>query len=193
MSARVVLGAVLAGLAMFVWGALSHMVLGLTDRPMKSIPAEEAFVQVLRQSLPGPGLYLYPGLPPGFEKLSKAEQDAATKQVMDRAAASPHGIVVYAPAAEVMNPAQLGRQLAGDVAAAWLAAIVIAMAGLASYARRVLVVVLLGLFGACMLALPYANWYGFPADFTRMTFVDVALRSLSCGLVLGAIVRPTKR
>jgi hypothetical protein len=102
----------------------------------------------------------------------------------------PHGIlVVAAPSgAAGLSPANLLRQLLGDVAAALAAALVLAIAGIGRYAARLAAVVLIGIFAGCAILLPYWNWYGFPADFTVASLCDVALRAAACGLVLAAIV-----
>jgi hypothetical protein len=189
MSGRVILGAILGGIAMFVWGALSHIVLGFVDHSLKSIPDEAAVIATLESKIAQPGIYLYPGLPPGFEKLSKADQQAAFERIGEANKTRPHGIIVYAPpAGAVMSPSQLGRQLAGDIAAALVAAILLAITAPAGYPRRLLIVVLMGLFGGCLINLPYWNWYGFPGNFTAFSLLDEVLRATAGGLVLAAIV-----
>jgi hypothetical protein len=194
MSGRVILGAMLGGIAMFVWGALSHMVLGFTDHSLKSIPDEAAVVGTLESKIAQPGIYLYPGLPPNFEKMSKADQQAAFERMGEANKTRPHGLIIYAPpAGAVMSPAQLGRQLAGDIATALVAAILLAITAPAGYPRRLVIVSLAGLFGGCLIHLPYWNWYGFPGDFTVFSLLDDVLRATAGGLVLAAIVRKHPR
>lgn len=41
MAKKVILGSVLGGIAVYVWGVLSHMVLGLGETGIKQIPNED--------------------------------------------------------------------------------------------------------------------------------------------------------
>src|SRR5262249_9718648 len=154
---RVILGALLGGLAMFVWGALSHAVLGFTDRALKSLPDEAPVIATIESKVPEHGIYFYPGLPAGVEKQPKAEQQAALQRMAENEKLHPHGILVVAPpsAAARLSPANLLRQLLGDVAAALAAALVLALAGIGRYAARLAVVVLIGAFAGCAILLPY--------------------------------------
>ena len=63
MTGRTVLGIALAGLAMFIWGALSHMVLGLGEAGIRNIPNESAMLSAVRTNIDRSGFYMFPGMP----------------------------------------------------------------------------------------------------------------------------------
>src|SRR5690349_21033219 len=109
---RVVLGAVLGGIAMFVWGGLSHMVLGFTDRTLKTFADDTEVVGPLSLQVPDPGIYIFPGLPENYRKLGKDEQAAVMKRMDEFERTRPHGILVISnPTGEsVLSPKQLGKQ-----------------------------------------------------------------------------------
>jgi hypothetical protein len=50
----------------------------------------------------------------------------------------------------------------------------------------------MGLFGFLSILVSYWNWYGFPTDFTIGAVLDEVIGWFLAGLVLAAIVRPTK-
>jgi hypothetical protein len=180
---------VLGGLAMFVWGFVSHVVIGTTDHALQSMPAarEHEVVEQLSQ-LPGPGMYIYPTL-----GLRMGSKDAEGMKRLDEALkTSPNGIItVAAPAGGMMPPRKLVFQLLSDMLAAMIAGIALAIARIPKYGTRVFFVALLGLFAGFMVSLPYWNWYGFPTNYTVPEIFDLAIRGAAGGLVLGAFIKPS--
>jgi hypothetical protein len=190
MTLRIIIGGVAAGVAMFIWGAVSHMVLGMEESAIKEIPDEEQVLGVLKSEIKEPGFYFFPGMgPPATSKEQKAE---AMKKWTEKYQAGPRGIMIYRPdGAQAMSPTQLSLQFAAETLAALVAAIVLAQAvGLKSYGGRVGLVTLLGLLPFFMVNFPYWNWYGFPTNYTLIELADKLLRLFVGGLVLAAIVRP---
>jgi hypothetical protein len=61
MSKKILLASVLGGIAMFIWGAVSHMVLGLGESSMKAMQNEDAVIAVMKENMKESGLYLFPG------------------------------------------------------------------------------------------------------------------------------------
>ena len=59
---RLVLAGILAGIVVFVWSAIDHMVLPFGHMGVKMLPQEEATVAALKASIPEGGLYVFPGL-----------------------------------------------------------------------------------------------------------------------------------
>lgn len=191
MAMRIIIGGVCAGVAMFIWGAVSHMALGLEESTIKEIPNEELVLSVMQTNIKESGLYFFPGMnvPPGATKEQKAE---AEKKWTEKYQAGPRGILVYHPEGEqAMSPKQLGLQLAAEIAAGLVAALVLAYAGnLKSYGSRVVLVTLLGLLPFCMVNFPYWNWYGFPDRYTLVQLADKLVSFLIAGIFLAAIVKP---
>ncbi len=61
MTKKVLLGSVLGGLALFVWGFISHMLLPLGEVGIKVMPNEEPVMAAMSESLSEPGFYFFPG------------------------------------------------------------------------------------------------------------------------------------
>ena len=72
MAKRIVLAGVLGGLALFLWGSLSHIVLGLGEVGIREIPPaqEQGVLETLRPGLREPGFYFFPGrgITPGMSQ-----------------------------------------------------------------------------------------------------------------------------
>ena len=76
MAKRIVLAAVLAGMVLFAWQSISHMVVELGEVGIREIPNEDAVLAAMRQSIPEPGFYLFPGMPVP-PNATKEQQQAA--------------------------------------------------------------------------------------------------------------------
>lgn len=183
---RILIAGVLGGIVLFGWGAFAHMVLQL-DAGMKGMPREDEIVGVMRDNITEPGIYFFPW---GDTDSMTPEAETQWKAKYRR---GPSGLLIYSPSNEKdpMTPAQLGTQLGIDVMLAILAAMLLAQAAPAmpQYIMRVFFVLLIGLIAGIAVPLPYWNWYGFPADFTRAAVAEQVLGYTLAGLVIAAIVR----
>ena len=163
---------VIAGIAVFLWGGLAHLALGLGgESTFKRMPpaAEAALAQVKE-----PGLYIFP-FTKDMNEMSKAIEK------------NPYGLMVFTPAGVPMNMGSLmGMQALGDIlaclVAAWMFSLVLPR--LTGFASRVGFVMALGLFSFLTSELPYWNWYHFPADFSAFALVFKLTAALLAGVVL---------
>ncbi len=192
MTKRVLLGGVLAGVVMFLWGAVSHMALGLGDAGIQSLPSEDKVLDAMRENIKDGGFYFFPGEPEGTRTGNKVERDAATKAWTDKFRQGPHGILIYHPeGTEPMSPGQLLIQLVTDIALALVVAFLLGQVASAMkcFIGRVVFVGLIGLITGLAILVPYWNWYGYPANFTIANMVDQVIGFSLGGLVLAAIVK----
>jgi hypothetical protein len=197
MGKRIIIGGVLGGIALFCWGALSHMVFQLGDVGMRSLPSEETALPALRGTVKEPGLYFFPGIDmKAVSALPKDQAEAATKAWTEKWKAGPRGLLVIHPeptSAEPMTPATLGRQLGTDAFACLLVAYLISQLSTKSrYSCRVGVASTVGFLTAWVICVPYWNWYGFPGNFTLAAIADRTIGFTLAGLVMAAIVKPSQ-
>lgn len=163
---RIGIAGLLGGIVMFVWGALSHMVLPLGEMGLRTLPIaqQDAVLAAAREGMQDPGIYILPG----FEDMDHYGDEARHAEYGRRAAANPYAFVVYQPHANDlvnnMGPA-LAREFATNVLSALLAALVVGAAAV-GMGRRILLVGAMGLFGWFANAVPLWNWYRFPTEFT---------------------------
>jgi hypothetical protein len=185
---RIVIAGIVAGLLVFVWGAIAHTVLplGMAGMQVPTADAQNAALTALQGSFDQEGIYLLP-LPP--EEVW--EDDAAMARFGAEAAKRPYAFVVYQPRGTDINAGfggLLARQAGLDVLAALVAAFV--AAGIAgSLLRRALSVAAMGVFAWLAMAAPYWNWYRFPADFVGAALIEQAVGWLIGGFAIAWLLR----
>jgi hypothetical protein len=189
-TAKGILAAVAGGAVMFVWGAVSHMVLPLGMAGIGELPAEDQVLAALREHVPDAGFYFFPGMGEGAGG-SREEREAAWKRFEEKHRRGPHGILVYAPGGgEPMSTRQLATELASNVAACLVASVILAQLGAgASYGRRALVAALVGLAAVLGIEASYWNWYGFPTAYFLAAVVDQVAGFGLAGLAMAAMVK----
>jgi len=179
MAKRILLAGVLGGLALFMWGGLAHMVLGLGTVGIQYLPQAQPVMDTLKASVPQSGFYFFP------------QMDAAGKVPPDKAG-GPYGIMIYhnAGAGGSMG-GQLVNECLLNIVLAIFAAFLLSLApGLNGYVPRVGFVTLLGIVVGSMVNLEYWNWYGFPLSYTVAAIAEVVIGFLIVGLIAAALVKP---
>jgi hypothetical protein len=186
---RVLLAGIVAGLVVFIWGAIAHTVLPLGFVGLKIPPEtnQQATLDSLRTQLVDEGVYMLP-----VPQREIWEDEAAMNAFGAKAAQSPYAFVIFQPRGRdgmaAFGPL-LMRQAGFDVLAAIVAAIIAAgVAG--SRARRIGTVALLGVFASLVLAAPYWNWYRFPLDFTLAALTMQVIGWLLGGVVIAWLLKP---
>lgn len=192
MTKRVLLGALVGGIVVFIVGALLHTVLGLGQVGVKAIPQEDAVLSALRAAIHEPGFYYFPA-PNMTSGRSKEQMNADNAAYAAKFQQGPSGILVYNTGSGVgLNYGKLlGGEFAIDVIGAFFLACILAMGagGVSSYWKRVFAVTLAGLFASVFLGLEYWNWYGFPTSYTCAYIANGFLDWYFAGLAMAAIVK----
>lgn len=189
MKSRIALAALLGGLTLFAWGAISHMVLQIGDAGLRAAPAEpgdQALLDALDATLTEDGLYFFPGMDE-----SRMGDDDAMDEWAERTKTNPHGIIVYNKEAYGGMGRQLGVEFLTDVGAALVAAILLSwtLGCCSGFAIRVGFVGLLGLVTAFR-PIQHWNWYEFPCAYTLAQIGDGVLGFLLMGIVIALLVKP---
>lgn len=178
---RILVAGLIGGLAMFLWGAVSHMVLPIGDMGMK-VPTEQASaLAALAPTTQGSGVYMYPSA--GMEDWN----DAAKMQAFaDSTRGQAYAFVVYQPGGNPVNASmtpnlvkQWGSDTLGALVAAWILAL-----GAFGFGKRVAIAGALGVFAWLAISVPYWNWYMFPTDFTLANLVEQVVGWMIGGSVM---------
>jgi len=185
---RILLAGVLGGIAMFVWTSIAHMA-PLGEAGINEIPNESAVLNAMQSSIGDKtGLYIFPGLGVG-KNATREEKNEAMKQMQQRIAANPSGILMYHPPG---RPFAFGKSLAVEFSTEVLQAILViwllAQTRIGSFAGRVGFVLIAGILAAITTNVSYWNWYGFPGVYTAsyilIAIVGFVLVGVAAGLVL---------
>jgi hypothetical protein len=180
---RTVLAGLAGGLAMYVMMSIAHM--SPVAQIGFSMMANDAPVLSALQTATAnkPGLYIYPTV------------DMAAKDAMAKAEAvrktNPSGIMIYqAPGSPGMTPKLLITEFVVEIVQAAIAAILLSMTAIATYAVRVGFVALVGLVSAITTNVSYWNWYAFPANYTLANMGIEIAGFIAAGLAIAALVKP---
>ena len=190
--ARKIVAGVVAGIVLFIWGALAHMILPIGNMGLRIAPdaQQQAALAGLRDNLGQEGWYMLPML-----QEDQWGDEAAMQAFGQRMTSQPFAWVVYQPTGidtyNGMGP-MLGKQFLSVTLCGLLAAFV-AGAVPGSRGKRILVVAALGLFAWLAVCVPYWNWYRFPAGFTAGAFLEQVIGWLLGGIAIASILRPTAR
>jgi hypothetical protein len=180
MAKRILLAGVLGGIALFIWGGLAHMVLGLGMVGVQNLPQPQPVMDALKASTQQSGFYFFP------------PADAAGKVAPDKAG-GPYGIMIYnAAGAGAPMTGQMITECALNIVMALFAAFMLSLAsGPTSFVSRVGFVTVLGLMVGLMTNVQYWNWYGFPLNYTEVAiFMDI-VGFLIVGLIAAVFVKPS--
>jgi hypothetical protein len=181
-SKRLVIAWLAATLLIYVWGALSHMVL-LKGAGFSQIPDDQRFATALQGLLPADGLYAFPS--PDFSGRATPEETAAWER---RFLAGPTGLIVYHPAgSSPVSGRKLALQLLADMIAAAIAVYLVSRLRGRGW-EKALTVGLLGVFAIASVATIFWNWYGFPHAFFVAQCVDLIVGWSITGVAIAAIM-----
>lgn len=177
---RALIAGILGGVVFFVWGAIAHMALPIGQMGMREATAEDPVIAAMKDNLPGPGVYMLPGLSP-----AQMQDKAAVAAYSAKATVNPNAFVVYQP--EGKDGMQMGGNLVKQFSSGTLAAILLAWVlslGALAFRTRVLAAGAMGLFAWFAISAPYWNWYRFPASFSIANLIEQVVGWLLAGAVI---------
>ena len=189
MSTRILFAGILGGIVMFIWNFVAHDLLPLGEMGVRVLPNEDTITSALQTNLAdNSGFYIFPsgGLTPGA---TGEQKQAAMKKAEEQMAAGAAGVLIYRPKRVFNFPKRLVIQFATDLAEALLAVFLLAQTRITGFGGKVGFVLTAGILAAVTTNVPYANWYGFPKDFTigQMTtqMIGFLLVGIVAALMLG--------
>jgi len=185
MAKKILLAGLAAGIVLFIWESLAHVVLPLGELGIRGLDNEAAMIAAVKANVKEDGFYFFPNpFPPG----GTAEQQKQTMQMM---LTGPTGIMIVHPNGDPgMTPGRLILQAIFGILAMVVAAIVLSQAVmLKPFGARVGLVVMLATLPSLRTELPQWNWYGFPAIYTTAQFAMHFVGFILGGLVLAKMIK----
>ena len=178
---RIFVAAVAGCVIIFIWGALSHLVLFI-GAGFTPLPNEDKIIATLKSSIPKKGLYFFPGK--DFRR-STAEQGSVFEK---KFTTGPVGILVYRPVGgNPFSANKLLTQLACSIIATLILAFIVSLIA-APFWKRVMAVSLLGCLACVSVSTIYWNWYEFPTEFFLAQCIDQVAGCFLAGLAIAKIV-----
>jgi len=184
---KAILGGLLGGLVLFVWGSISHMALPLGQVGVRVMPPslEPAVLASMKSAMSERALYIFPGM-----DMSHSPSEAEQKAWQEKYTAGPAGIVVLDPRPTGSFPRWFATELVANMLAALTAAIVILhVPATVGFGKRALLVALLGLLETFDIDVSQWNWYAFPTAYMLAQAVDHTVGWFLAGLVLARVCR----
>ncbi len=186
---RVILAGILGGVAMFIWTAIAHMVLPLGEAGVSQIGAENEgpLLDAMKTNLgERHGLFIFPGLNVAPTATSQEKKDAM-KQMADKSANGPSGILIYHPTRPVTFGKWLGVEFVTELFEAILVVCLLAQTRLTTFAGRVSFVTTAGILAAIATNVSYWNWYGFPKRYTA-AYMFIEIVGFFCIGIVAALI-----
>jgi hypothetical protein len=183
-------------IVVFSWGLVSWLVTPLHERSVRSLADEDAVRRAIQMQDTESGLYVIPGLPSASSTATAAELEQRMARWLERHREGPLvSIFVQREGDEPMSAPILITGFFINWVSATIAAFVLwlSLGRCQDYLARVGLVTLLGVFAATFCHLSYWNWMWFPLDHTLAMFVDVIVAWIFAGLIIGALIRPTRQ
>src|SRR5207237_7044917 len=189
MTTRIFFAGILGGIVMFIWNFVAHDLLPLGEMGVRVMTNEDAVTGALQTNLgDNSGFYIFPsgGLTPGA---TREQKEAAMKKAEEQMAAGAAGVLIYRPKRIFNFPKRLGIEFVTEVIESLLAVFLLAQTGIRGFGGKVGFIFTAGILAAIVTNIPYANWYGFPKDFTLAQMVMTVVGYLLVGIVAGLLVR----
>jgi len=183
---QIIIGGLLGGITLFMWGFISWVAMGWHDNTVRSHDGVKAVVKNINEHLPETGVYYFP--PMTFEQ----DDEEALAEWMELHRTEPHGMIFYnATLGDPMAPSRLVRGFMVDIIASMMATIllVLALPSLGGYWSRVMFVLALGVFAIMSVHLANGVFHDMPFTWTAGVSLDMTASWLFAGLVLGAVIK----
>jgi hypothetical protein len=188
---RILLAALLGGIAMFIWTSIAHMAFPLGEAGIREIPNESAVLSAMQGNIAEKeGLYIFPGLGLGPNPSREAQREAM-KHMDEKLARHPSGILMYHPAGSrpLVMVRYLSIEFATEFLEAFLALFLLSLTNLTTFGARLGFVVVAGVLAAIATNISYWNWYGFPTAYTAAYMLIQLVGFLCVGLVAGLVMK----
>lgn len=177
---KLIIGALIGGLLLFLWQTLSWTALNLHGKQYQKSAVQDTVLNFLSSQLKTDGQYMLPTVDP--------DADAATREkVAADMAGKPWAVVTYHSAYNIEMGTTIFRGLLVDIIIAWLLCWILLGNPQQSFSRIYFTSLAIGLMG--YLFLPYSDYMWFQTPGTTQNLIDVIISWSLCGVWMGWWVR----
>lgn len=170
MAKKLVLGAVLGGVILFAWGAISWMVLPWHNAVIHTFTDGNAVAQAVAANASGGGVYGYP---------TETEPDAEAKMK-----SGPFLFVAYRTEGMSSMAAPLGQHFVTLLIVAFLASWLVSKTAGLTYWGRVIFITVMGFTASVFCIVPTWTWMGFDCGYVMAQMADTTIGAFLSGLAI---------
>ena len=171
------IGGLVGGIVVFIWGAASWMVLPWHEATLKRFSNEDVVAVTLDAYAPDTGVYF---LSPGMDESGKPAEDREIGRVV---------FAAIQPPMPSMNAAML-QNLVAQILAALLVTWLVLKAALPAFGQRVLLVLAFAAAASLVGIVPNWIWWGFSTSYTLVNVADMLIGWGLAGLVIAWAAAP---
>ncbi|MBK6765376.1 MAG: hypothetical protein IPG71_03365 [bacterium] len=193
MNTRFILAGVLAGIAMFAWGAVSHMFLPWHEATMNTFRDEDLVAEVLMKEAPHSGIYVAPMAGMLDEGLSADESDRRMQEAWDKGAKGPNIFLSFHREGKDGMAAPMILDFAVLSLLAFAMLLLLRAVPNLSFTGKVLFVLIVGTLGMALVQIEQWIWWSFSTSYVLVNIVDGAIRWAVGGVVLAKLGTPRDR
>jgi hypothetical protein len=184
MGAKFWIAGILSGIAMFIWGAASHMFFGWHDATYNGFRDEDKVMEVITEEAPHSGIYIAPMGDMMKEGLTAEQREKAQEEMWTKSAQGPNIFVsVKREGMSSMAAPKILDFLAlvlMSFVMLWLLQTVPSL----KFGGKVLFVIIAGTVGMALVQLEQWIWWSFSTSYVLVNIVDSALRWAVGGIVM---------
>lgn len=177
---KLTLGTLLAAIVLFIWMAISWMVLPWHCATLGKFTHEESVASVIMSNTTTSGIYILPHCVD--QKNELAANEAAKRGPIVFSAIQRNGRDFSSPKPYIVS---FIIQLIG----AFFVTFMTLQARFQTYSRRLLFVTAFGIAAGILAAFPEWNWWGFSFSYALVGFLDFVIGWFLAGLVIAAIAK----
>lgn len=180
---KLIIGSLVGTIIIFVWSAMSWMVLPIHTQSFWYTPNQDSIMKNLSANLTETGAYMIPTVDNRTCGMFDAKYQEDVEKHMKECIGKPSAIVIYTSKNEAMNGSMFAFGFLFDFIAVLCAVIILAAAGdkLHSFYQRWWMVMLIGVAIAMQGKLLDWNWMSFPWHFIRGSVIDIVVQWGLCG------------
>jgi hypothetical protein len=180
---------VLGGITLFIWGAVAHTALPLSEWTLLGFANDDAVTQAVIANAPRSGVYFMPYVPQRQSGMSEEQFKQRQASAQEKLQRGPFMFAAVRLTPMGSYAQYMGIQLLTEILTALLVCLVLARAKEFSVRSIVTTAVCIGLAGFASATLPQWNWYGFSDAYTLAELFDVVVGFLLAGLVIAFVLR----
>ena len=170
---RILIAGIVAGVAMFVWEAVAHMVGPFGEMGLSTLPNQEAVRAALAAQLGGAdGLFVFPAMEMG-----------------DKPTPGPWGLLLYHPQF-AFSWAVMGWEALVELVMGLALALLIGLTGVTGFGRTMAIAALVGVAAAVAVSPSYTIWFGFPFAYTLSQMIVAFGDYVVGGAVVALLLKP---